>query len=318
MYIDVPRRLVFLDKKDTARPPCLVQYHPDTGVLSRPPCAQPDDRVWDIAHDGRRMALSGVDWLVVRGASRSRLSILQDDNPLHATDKYLSFWSRFDRSGRYVLVSVFNGKKRPVIIDLHTGEHSEPIARDLDARYGDIDPLDGTLWVPDERARNRVLTVDCASGQISKVTVPIDANVQSLRFSRDGQHVFVTGKNNRLVCCDRDGTIVWSKDMSEQGHVGAGTILFNESGSHLCRPLSQTPRCNWGEDMIIAADTGRTENMILRHQGPPGRLAADWFGDHLLTHSAEIVDFFTGAVVDRLDLHSVMAAQAHNTVSPST
>ncbi|WP_255263660.1 YncE family protein [Pseudomonas aegrilactucae] len=261
------------------------------------------------------MALSAVEWLVVRGASRSRLSFLQGDNALHATHKYLSFWSRFDRSGRYALVSVFNGKKRPVIIDLQTGEHSEPIARDLDARFGCIDPLDGKLWVPDERARNRVLTVDCASGEINRLTVPIDAKVQRLRFSRDGQHVFVAGKNNRLICCDRDGATVWSKDISEHGHVGAGTMLFNESGSHLCLPISQTQRCNWGEDMIIAADTGRTENMILRHKGPPGRLAADWFGDHLLTYSAEIVDFFTGAVVDRLDLRSVMPAEEHKTVS---
>ncbi|MCS5517369.1 hypothetical protein NWF32_28290 [Pseudomonas qingdaonensis] len=67
MYIDVPRRLVFFDKDDTVRPPCLVQYHPDTGTLSRPTFAQPDDSVWDIARDQRRIALSGVKWLVVRG-----------------------------------------------------------------------------------------------------------------------------------------------------------------------------------------------------------------------------------------------------------
>ena len=53
-------RLVFFDKDDTVRPPCLVQYHPDTGTLSRPTFAQPDDSVWDIARDQRRIALSGV------------------------------------------------------------------------------------------------------------------------------------------------------------------------------------------------------------------------------------------------------------------
>ena len=310
MYIDVPRRLVFFDQSDLLRPPHLVRYDPDTAVFSQPAGAQPDDCVRDIARDGRRMALSGVEWQVVRGASRSRLGFVQDGVALHASDKYLSYWSHFDPSGRYALVSVFNGKKRPVIIDLHTGEHSEPIARDLDARFGCVDPLDGMLWAPDERARNSVLRVDCASGAISKLAVALDAKVKSLRFARDGQHVFITGENHRLVCCDREGTTLWSRDIGEHGQVGAGTILFNESGSHLCLPISATQRSGWGEDLIIAADSGRVETAVVRQKGPPARLAADWFGDHLLTHRAEVVDFFTGAVVDRLDLSSVTHADS--------
>ena len=94
------------------------------------------------------------------------------------------------------------------------------------------------------------------------------------------------------------------------GQVGAGTILFNESGSHLCLPISATQRSGWGEDLIIAADSGRVETAVVRQKGPPARLAADWFGDHLLTHRAEVVDFFTGAVVDRLDLSSVTHADS--------
>lgn len=300
MYIDVPRRLVFFDKDDSVRPPCLLQYHPDTGALSQPAFAQPDDCVWDIARDGRRMALSGFKWLVVRGASRSRLAFMQDGKPLLSTHDYLSYWVRFDPSARYALVSAFNGKKRPVIIDLNTGEHSDPIARDVDARFGSIDPLEGTLWAPDERARNGVLTVDCATGEVNKVAVSMEAKVRSLRFSRDGQHVFVTGENNRLLCCDRDGVTVWAKDVSAYGHVGAGKILFNESASHLCLPTSPTDHSTLSGDLIIATASGHTENAIM----PKARLAADWFGDHLLTHRGEVVDFFTGAIVSKLDLTS--------------
>lgn len=300
MYIDVPRRLVFFDKDDSVRPPCLLQYHPDTGALSQPAFAQPDDSVWDIAHDGQRIALSGVKWAVVRGASRSRLSFVQDGTPLHATHDYLSYWARFDPSARYALVSAFNGKKRPVIIDLDTGEHSAPIARDVDARFGSIDPLEGTLWAPDERARNSVLTVDCATGEVNKVAVSMEAKIRSLRFSRDGQYVFLTGENNRLLCCDRDGVTVWAKDVSAYGHVGAGKILFNESASHLCLPTSPTDHSTLSGDLIIATASGHTENAIM----PKARLAADWFGDHLLTHRGEVVDFFTGAIVSKLDLTS--------------
>lgn len=298
MYIDVPRRLVFFDKDDSVRPPCLLQYHPDTGALSQPAFAQADDSVWDIAQDGRRIALSGVKWLVVRGASRSRLNFLHDGMALHATQHYLSYWARFDPTARHALVSAFNGKKRPVVIDLHSGEHSDPIERDVDARFGCIDPLHGKLWAPDERARNGLLTVDCASGEVNKVAVSMDAKVRSLRFSRDGHHLFVTGENNRLLCCDREGVTVWSKDVSAYGHVGSGKILFNESGSHLCLPTSPTDHSTLSGDLIIATGSGHTENAIM----PKARLAADWFGDHLLSHRGEVVDFFTGAIVSTLEL----------------
>lgn len=308
MYVDVPRRLVFFDKSDTAKVPCLTQYHPDTGALTQPLGAQPDDRVWDVARDGRRMALQGADWQVVRGASRSRLSFLEDGAALHETQQFLSFWCRFDPSGRYALTSTFNGKKRPVVIDLDNGTCSEPIARDVDARYGCIDPLQGRLWVPDERTRNSLLAVDCASGEIDKLTLALEAKSKSLRFSRDGQSLFVTTDSNRLLCCDRTGATLWSRDLGEYGQLGSGTILFNESGSHLCVPISSTPHSRWGEDIIIAADSGRIENTFVRQKGPPARLAADWFGDHLLTHLAEVVDFFTGDMVEQLELSTVRPA----------
>ncbi|MCE5984866.1 YncE family protein [Pseudomonas sp. LF19] len=310
MYIDVPRRLVFFDKSDSIRPACLTQYDPDTGALTHPVGTQADDRVCDISHDGRRMALQGTDWRVVRGASRSRLSFLEDRTALHETDRFLAYWSHLDPNGRYALVGVGNDKKRPVVIDLDSGECSEPIARNVDARFGCIDPVQGKLWAPDERASNSVLTVDCASGEINKITLALDAKVRSLRFSRDGQYLFVTGENNRLLCCDRNGATLWSRDIGEYGQVGAGTILFNESATHLCLPISATQRSNWGEDIILAADSGQIETTVVRHKGPPGRLAADWFGDQLLTHRLEVVDFFSGAVVDVLDLTSPLPSDS--------
>ncbi|MCE6982855.1 WD40 repeat domain-containing protein, partial [Pseudomonas frederiksbergensis] len=72
-----------------------------------------------------------------------------------------------------------------------------------------------------------------------------------------------------------------------------------------------TQHSNWGEDVIIATASGQTETTVVRQKGPPGRLAADWFGDRLLTHRLEVVDFFTGDVVDVLDLNSTLAADSH-------
>ncbi|MDR2307914.1 MAG: hypothetical protein LBE53_12065 [Paucimonas sp.] len=299
MYIDVPRALVFFDQRDNA--PCLLQYQPRSGVLQAPSGARADDTVCHVSAEGR-LALRSLEPITVRGARRSRLGFTCGATLLHETTQYLSFWSRFAPSGRHALVSAFNGKKRPVVIDLDSGAHGAPIARDLDARFGDIDPLQGHLWAPDERTRNRLLKVDCASGEVTSVSLAMGDKIQNLRFARDGQHLFAVGCNSRLLCCDRDGATVWSVDLSEYGHLGAGQLFYNESASHLCLPVSSTPRSNWGEDLIIATANGHLENTVVRHKGPPSRLAADWFGNRLLTHGAEVVDFFTGEVLDQLRL----------------
>ncbi|WP_445659024.1 YncE family protein [Achromobacter sp. NCFB-sbj8-Ac1-l] len=301
MYVDVRRHTVFFDQTDRfLAQPGLVRYDPASGQLSAVPGAQAGDVVNDVSRDGNRLALASADWVTVRNASRTRLTFVTQGAVAHQTDKFLSFWSRFDPSGRFALVSAFNGKRRPVVIDLDAGESSDPIARDLDARFGDVDPLDGRLWAPDERAKDSVLAVDCRSGDIQKVRLPLGEKVARVRFARDGAALFATAANNRLLCCDRDGAVRWSRDIGEYGDVRAGNIFFNEDGTCLCLPLSETPRSNWGEDLVIDARTGAVDNAILRHRGPPARLASDWFGDRLLTHGGEIVDFHTGAVVERL------------------
>ncbi|WP_301838530.1 hypothetical protein [Burkholderia cepacia] len=138
------------------------------------------------------------------------------------------------------------------------------------------------------------------------------ASGKRLRFARDGSVMFVASDTNQLLCCDRNGSVVWSRDIGEFGEIRSANILFNESGSHLCLPLPETARCNWGEDLVIDAHTGAVEHAIQRHRGPPAGLAADWFGDRLLTHGGEIVDFYTGKVTDMLSFKSGSSAIAGN------
>ncbi len=315
VYIDVPRGLVFFDQTDAFLPePALVQYDRDSKTITSIAGVQTDDTVCDVSRDGRRLALASASWIVARNTNRSRLTVVADGAVLHQTDKFLSFWTRLDPSGRYALVSAFksNDKGRPVVIDLDTGEHGDPVARDFDARFGDVDPVDGLLWAPDERTRNSVLTVNCRSGEINKVNLPAGGKVKRLRFARDGSVMFVASDTNQLLRCDRNGSVAWSRDIGEFGEVRSANILFNESGSHLCLPLPETARCNWGEDLVIDAHTGAVEHAIQRHRGPPARLAADWFGDRLLTHGGEIVDFYTGKVTDMLSFKSGSSAIAGN------
>jgi hypothetical protein len=82
--------------------------------------------------------------------------------------------------------------------------------------------------------------------------------------------------------------------LAEYGEKTPAFILSNESGTQLCATLWSSRRSAWGEDVIISAKEGHVEKTIVRRKGPPARLATDWFGDHLLTHSGEIIDFYSG------------------------
>jgi hypothetical protein len=188
------------------------------------------------------------------------------------------------------------------MIDVETGEVSGPLSRNFDARAGDIDPLDGKLWAPDGRSENFLLSVDCHTGAIKKIRITATTGrVVRLRFSRDGDSLFATGSNGTVVCCDRDGSAIWSTSLAEYGQSAQTQLLLNELGSHLCVPLASSKQSQWGEDIIISADKGRVEKTIVRHRGPPARLATDWFGDHLLTYTGEIIDFFDGKVVGNVN-----------------
>lgn len=140
----------------------------------------------------------------------------------------------------------------------------------------------------------------CGNGEIKKVRIQSEGSVRYLRFSHDGASLFVA--NSKTISrCARDGSVIWSTSLAEYGALAVTRILSNESGSHVCVPLSATKRAEWGEDIIISVDKGKIEKTIVRHRGPPARLATDWFGDRLLTHTGEIVDFFSGEVVGNVN-----------------
>ncbi|WP_333975859.1 hypothetical protein [Burkholderia cepacia] len=128
-----------------------------------------------------------------------------------------------------------------------------------------------------------------------------------VQYDRDSKTITsVAGAQTDDTVCDV------SRDMGEFGEVRSTNILFNESGSQLCLPLPETARCNWAEDRVIDSHTGAVEHAIQRHRGPPARLAADWFGDRLLTHGREIVDFYTGKVTDMLSFKSAASVVVKN------
>jgi len=306
MYVDVRRRLVFLDKSVVATSAAgLVQYDVATGELVPVRGAEADDVVAHATGDGHRLALNSAQWVMARGKNRVRLTFLRDGVRTYQTDKFMLFWTRFDPTGTCALISGNASRRpsgRPFVIDVETGEVSGPISRHFDARRGDIDPLDGKLWAPDGGSENVLLSVDCHTGAIKKIRITTTTGrVMRVRFSHDGNSLFATGSNSSVTCCDRNGAAIWSTSLVEYGQNALTDLLLNESGSHLCVPLVSTKRSGWGEDIIVSADKGQVEKTIVRHQGPPARLAADWFGDHLLTYSGEITDFFDGKVVGNVN-----------------
>jgi hypothetical protein len=305
MYIDIRRGLAFFDRSDrTMNGPPLSRYDPRTGVLHPVPGADPGDLVCDVSRDGDRLALRSTEWLAVRGTNRSRVSFLTEGHAPCTTDRVLSHWSIFAPDGQYALVGTLNGKARPVVMDAATCEILATMPRNIDARYGDVAPGDGMLWVPDSRAEGALLVVDCATGGFGRIRVPVGARITRVRFTRDGSSIIVVSEKGILSRCGLDGAAIWTVDISGIGKVGAANLFLNESGSHILLSLPASVNSAWGEDIVVETKRGLVEANIIRSQAPPARLAGDWFGDCLLTHAGEIVDFFSGAIVDRLSLAS--------------
>ena len=295
--MNVRRRLVFLDQEvNGLNIPGPAQYDVASSELRPVTGALADDVVNDVARDGHGLALSSAKWLMVRGKNRKRLTFLRDGAQTYQTDKFMFFWIRFDPSGKYALVSG-NAANNPFVIEVDAGEVGAKTKRSFDARTGDIDPVDGRLWAPDTRYDNSVLSVDCRTGEIERIKIPAIGRAARVRFSHDGASIFVLGANKSVTRCDRNGSAIWSTSLAEYGQIPLSETLFNESGSHLCVPIAQTKQSKWGEDIIMSMDKGHVEKTVVRHQGPPARLATDWFGDRLLTHAGEIIDFFSGEVV---------------------
>jgi hypothetical protein len=165
--------------------------------------------------------------------------------------------------------------------------------------------MDGSLWAPDQSAKNSILSVHCSTGEITRTSVRLGAKAQNVRFSPDGNLLFITAKGGPIICCDREGSTIWSQPLADFGGVGATHLLLTESGSHLCLPILQTPRSEWGEKVIIEAKTGRIERSRVGHKGPPAQLARDWMGDCCLTYTGEIVDMFTGEILNQLSFPKI-------------
>ncbi|MFK3647571.1 YncE family protein [Lysobacter enzymogenes] len=300
MYVDIRRGLVFFDRSDRVLgAPPLRRYDPGDGRLYAVPGASDDDVVCDVSRDGR-LALRSAEWLAVRGANRSRLGFVSAGQAPSVSERLLSHWSVFDPSGQRALVGTLNGKARPVTMDTATCEVLATMAREVDARNGEIDPDDGRLWVPDPRKADAVLRVDCADASAERVALAVGGAVVRVRFARDGASLLVVGERGTLSRHARDGTTLWSLDFSAIGDTGAGHLFLNQAGTHALLSLPASKRSGWGEDLVVELERGRIEANLLRQPGPPARLAADWFGDRVLSHAGEILDFFSGNIVAEL------------------
>ena len=298
MHVDVRRGLVFFDRSDRGMNfPSPTRYDPWTGRSLPVAGARHDDVVSDVSRDGGRLVLHSADPLAVRGTRRSRITFLAEGVPPRTTDRFLSNWSVLDPGGRRALVGTINGKGRPVVLDTAAGEVVATMAGDVGAAFGEADPVGGRLWAPDFGAENALLSVDCATGRFEAVTAAVGGPVTRVRFTRDAGSLLIVGERGTLSRHDRDGSVIWSRDMSGIGRVGAGDLFLNAAGSHVLLSLWETRNSEWGEDLVIELGRGQVERSITRHRGPPSRLAADWFGDGVLTYAGEIVDFFSGEVV---------------------
>lgn len=303
MYVNIRRGLAFFDRSDRVLgSPSLTRYDTRTGFLHPVEGARHDDVVCDVSQDGKRLILRSAERLTVRGHNRSRITVLADGMPPRMTDRVFSHWSVLDPDGRYALVGTLNATARPLVMDTATCDPVATARPGIDARFGELDPVEGRLWVPHTRFDSTVLSVDCATGSTNKVRLPAGNRIMRIRFARDGSSLLAVGEKGTLSRHRRDGSVVWLIDVSGIGRVGAGDLFLNETGSHLLLSLPESKNSEWGEDVIVGTDRGHVEQTIPKHRGPPARLAADWFGDHLLTHAGEIVDFFSGRVVEKLFL----------------
>ena len=301
MHVDIRRGLAFFDQSDRVLGrPSLTRFDARTGLLHPVEGARDDDVVCDVSRDGRRLLLRSAASHVVRGRSRSRITVLADGVPACATERMNSHWSVFDPAGRFALVGTLTMMGGSIVMDAATCAPVTTKRAGVDARFGGIDPIEGRLWVPHTHLKDTVLSVDCATGSVAKVRLAAGSRIVRVRFAHDGASLLAVGEKGTLSRHGRDGSLIWSVDVSELGSVGAGDLFLNEDGSHVLLSLLSSKNSESGEDLVVGMARGTVERTILRHRGPPARLMADWFGNHVLTYAGEIVDFFTGRFVDRL------------------
>lgn len=299
--------------------PSLGRFDGGSGSLRPVEGARDDDVVCDVSRDGTRLLLRSADPVVVRGHSRSRISVVAEGVAGCATERMHSVWGVFEPGGRLALVGSVNAAGRPVVMDAATCEAVGLGRVGVDARFGEVDPLEGGLWVPD-RGEGAVVCVDCATGgttrvklgrvKLGGVKLGVGGVIVRVRFARDGGSLLVVGRRGELgeggtlSRHRRDGSVMWVVDVSDVagagGGVGAGDIFLNGNGSHVLFSFISSRNSEWGEDLVFGMASGALEGRRVRHRGPPARLMADWFGDHVLTYAGEVVEFFTGRVVGRL------------------
>ncbi len=301
MHVDIRRGLAFFDQSDRVLGrPSLRRFDVRTGLLHPVEGARDDDVVCDVSRDGKHLLLRSAEWLIVRGFNRSRITVLAEGVPACTTERIWSHWSIFEPAGRFALVGTLNLTGGPVVLDTATGGAVASARAGIDARFGKVDPLDGRLWVPHTRFRGTVLCVDCATGGTAKLRLAIGSVIVRVRFARDGTSLLAAAEQGTLSRHARDGSLIWSIDVSGIGPIGAGDFFLNEAGSHVLLSLLASKNSEWGEDLVVDLASGTIAGTILRHRGPPARLMTDWFGDHVLTYTGELIDFFTGQVVGKL------------------
>ena len=309
MHVDIRRGLAFFDQSDRVLGrPSLTRFDARTGLLQPVEGARDDDVVCDVSRDGKHLLLRSAERLVVRGRDRSRITILTKGAPACTTERINSHWSVLAPMGRFALVGTLNANGRSIVMETATCEPVALARVGIDARFGEVDPLDGRLWAPHTHLKGTVLSVDCATGDTGKTRFATGSVIVRVRFAPDGASLLAVGEKGTLSRHGRDESLIWSIDISGIGPVGAGDLFLNQAGSHVLFSLMESRNSEWGEDLIVSMARGTIEETILRRRGPPSRLMADWFGDHALTYAGEIIDFFTGRVVGKLPVRGRQTA----------
>lgn len=185
MYVDIRRDLAFFDRSDRVLGrPSLTRFNARTGLLHPVEGARDDDVVCDISRDGKRLLLRSAEWLIVRNRNRSRITVLTEGVPACMTERIWSHWSIFEPAGRFALVGTLNLTGGSIVLNTATAAAVASARAGIDARFGEVDPIDGRLWVPHTHLKGTLLSVDCSTGSTAKARLAGGSRIVRLRFAR--------------------------------------------------------------------------------------------------------------------------------------
>lgn len=254
-------------------------------------------QVLDIANNGALLVVARP--CVQRGASKKEVLVVSrpERNIAFATSKYYVYDAKLDTNAQKLLV-VAQGKK-PFCLDLPSQQIIGEMPATIRTFRGDAHLPTNTFYAPSELKKNKLYLLDFDTGSTTEATLPVNAIITRLRFSRDQQFLYCVTQSNVLWCFDSKLNFRWQTDCKpfgkKDGNISAAGIFQSEDGSLLCLPISATEHNNWGEEYVFDATTGELLRRLANYPRR-GRVAADFFGAEVLLHGGHTLNLESGHV----------------------